>query len=50
MAPHKPHRIDIEDLDEEEGPGQLPIEPDHGLVPPLIPDDAEHDRIVDPEA
>ena len=48
-APHKPHRINIDDLDEPE-PGLLPVEPDEGPVPPLIPDDPEHDRVIDPEA
>ncbi len=51
-SPHKPQRIDVDDIDDvdDEVPGQMPIEPDHGLVPPLIPDDPEHDRMVDPEA
>src|ERR1700749_4831788 len=52
MTPHKPHRVDVEDIDfdDEEIPGQMPIEPDNGLVPPLIPEDPEHDRTIDPEA
>jgi len=52
MTPRKPHRVDVEDLDfdDEEIPGQMPIEPDNGLVPPLIPEDPEHDRTIDPEA
>jgi hypothetical protein len=28
----------------------LPVEPDQGPVPPGIPADPEHDRVVDPEA
>ena len=49
-TPHKPHRIDVDDLDMDDEPGQMPIEPDNGLIPPLIPEDSEHDRMVDPEA
>ena len=49
-SPHKPHRVDVDDLDMDEEPGHMPIEPDKGLVPPLIPDDPEHERVIDPEA
>ena len=38
------------DLPDENEPSTLPVEPDEGLVPPLIPDDAEHDRLIDPAA
>jgi hypothetical protein len=31
-------------------PGSLPVEPDEGPVPAGIPDDPEHDRVIDPEA
>lgn len=48
-APHKPHRHHGEEADDSE-PGSMPVEPDQGPVPPIIPDDPEHDRIVDPEA
>jgi hypothetical protein len=44
----KPHETDIGDDDPESG--QLPIEPDEGPVAPVIPEDPEHDRVVDPEA
>ena len=27
----------------------LPVGPEQGLVPAVIPDDPEHDRLVDPE-
>lgn len=47
--PRKPHRNRAEDNEDPE-PGQLPVEPDQGPVPPIIPDDPEHDRVVDPEA
>ena len=29
---------------------ELPVEPDEGPVPPSIPDDAEHERVIDPAA
>ena len=44
--PHKPHLPQVEDLDEPEPADDLP---EQGLVPPLISDDPEHDRLVDPE-
>jgi hypothetical protein len=44
--PHRPHH----NLPEEREPPDLPVEPDEGLVPPLIPDDPEHDRLIDPSA
>ena len=47
-ATHKPHQTPIDEPDDRV-PGPMPIEPD-GMVPPAIPDDPEHDRIVDPEA
>ena len=46
-ATHKPHQTPIDEPDDRV-PGPMPIEPD-GMVPPAIPDDPEHDRIVDPE-
>jgi hypothetical protein len=47
-AHRKPHGVDT-DADDPE-PGALPVEPDEGLVEPHIPEDPEHDRMVDPEA
>ena len=47
-APHKPHRIPIGEPDDEEALS-LPVEPEEGPVPDMIPDDPEHDRVVDPE-
>ena len=29
---------------------ELPVEPDEGLIPPRIPEDPEHDRLIDPAA
>ncbi len=48
-APHKPHHRDAEEGDDPE-PGSMPVDPDQGPVPPVIPGDPEHDLVVDPEA
>lgn len=48
-TPHKPHRSHVEESMDPE-PGLLPVDPDRGLVPPVIPADPEHERVVDPEA
>ena len=50
-APHKPHHHPghVQDPDDFE-PSLLPVDPDQGPVPALIPSDPEHDRMVDPEA
>ncbi|HKW83230.1 MAG TPA: hypothetical protein VJN68_05690 [Burkholderiaceae bacterium] len=48
---HKHHRPNVSDPEEDDPePGQLPVEPDQGPVAPFIPDDPEHERVVDPEA
>ena len=47
-TPHKRHGDPIETPDDG-APDRLPVEPDEGLVPPVIPEDEEHDRMVDPE-
>jgi hypothetical protein len=44
--PHHPHH----DVPEDREPPELPVEPDQGLIPPHIPDDPEHERIIDPAA
>ena len=44
--PQHPNR----DVPEERERPDLPVEPDEGLVPPAIPEDPEHDRLVDPAA
>ena len=49
-TPHKPHRTPAEEAEVDPEPGMLPVEPDQGMVPSAIPDDPEHDRLVDPEA
>lgn len=46
---HKAHPSHDVPTDDPE-PGMLPVEPDQGPVPPVIPADPEHDRVVDPEA
>ncbi len=38
------------DVPEEREPPALPVEPDEGLIPPLIPDDPEHEHRIDPAA
>ena len=38
------------DVPDEFAPGVPPVEPDEGPVPARVPDDAEHDRVVDPAA
>lgn len=43
----KPHRP-IHDVPAEREPPEPPVEPDEGPTPSLIPDDPEHDRIIDP--
>ncbi len=45
---HTAHRIPVREPDETDG-APMPIEPDEGLVPAMIPDDPEHDRMIDPE-
>lgn len=45
----KPHRPS-HDLPAEREPPEPPVELDEGLTPPLIPDDPEHDRIIDPSS
>jgi hypothetical protein len=51
MATRKHQKPRERDLGEEDPePGQLPVEPDEGPVGPAIPEDPEHDRVVDPEA
>ena len=43
-TPHPGH-----DVPDEFVPGSMPVEPDEGPVPDGIPDDPEHDRVIDPE-
>ncbi len=44
---HKPHRP-AEDAPDEFDPGSLPVEPDEGPIPAAIPEDPEHERLIDP--
>jgi hypothetical protein len=47
---HQHHpRHPIHDVPDELVPGSIPVEPDEGPVPAAIPDDPEHDRVIDPE-
>lgn len=46
--PHTPqHPHPNHDVPEEFEPGTLPLDPDEGPVPALIPDDPGHERVVD---
>ncbi len=45
--PHRPHRP-VHDVPDAPDPTDGPVGPDEGPVPPVIPEDAEHDRLVDP--
>jgi hypothetical protein len=45
QPPHPKH-----DVPEDFEPGAPPIDPDEGPVPVRIPDDAEHERVIDPAA
>lgn len=47
-SPHKSHRTPIGEPEEQDG-APMPVEPDEGPVPANIPDDPEHDRVIDPE-
>jgi hypothetical protein len=42
------HRSPIE-APEDPDSAPMPVEPDEGPIPAMIPDDPEHDRLVDPE-
>ncbi len=45
----KLHRIGP-DEDDDPDPGSLPVDPDNGPVPVEIPDDAERERVQEPES
>jgi hypothetical protein len=47
--PTKSHRP-THDVPEERETPEIPVEPDEGLIPPVIPGDPEHERLVDPAA
>jgi hypothetical protein len=44
---HHPHPP-VHDVPDEHDPSTLPVEPDEGPEPDRIPEDPEHERIVDP--
>ena len=44
---HKPYQP-IQDVPDDLEPGALPVEPDEGPVPVLIPDDPGQDPVIDP--
>ena len=45
---HKPYQP-IQDVPDDLEPGALPVEPDEGPVPALIPDDPGQDPVIDPQ-
>ncbi len=47
-SPAKPKSHPTHDVPDEPAPDSLPVEPDQGAVPAAIPDDPEHDRVIDP--
>lgn len=47
-APVRDSHHPDDELPEELEPGLLPTGPDEGPVPPSIPDDPEHERVIDP--
>jgi hypothetical protein len=50
-TPRKPHHHSGHTREPDDfEPSLLPVDPDQGPVPALIPADPEHDRMVDPEA
>ena len=46
---HKPYQP-IQDVPDDLEPGALPVEPDEGPVPALIPDDPGQNPLIDPQA
>lgn len=46
--PQPPHPGN--DVPDDFEPGAPPVEPDEGPTPAHIPDDPEHDRVIDPGA
>ena len=44
--PHRVHSIPIQQPDDPDD-GDMPVDPDEGLIPPMIPDDPEYDRMVE---
>lgn len=42
--PHLPNNDEPEEFE----PGAPPVEPDEGPVLPFIPEDPEHERVIDP--
>jgi len=45
---HQPHHPN-HDVPDELEPSALPLEPDEGPVPAIIPEDPEHERVIAPE-
>ena len=50
VTKREPHPTRVDEAEQNSDPGMLPVAPDQGPVPAVIPADPEHDRVVDPEA
>ncbi len=48
VTPHKQYQS-YKDAPDDMELVSLPVQPDEGPVPALIPDEPEHDRVIDPE-
>ena len=50
VTKREPHPTRVDEAEQNSDPGMLPVAPDQGPVPAVIPADPGHDRVVDPEA
>ena len=48
-TPRHAHSTPVEVPEDPDDDGALPVDPDEGLVPAMIPDDPEYDRVVEPQ-
>ncbi len=48
-TPRHLHRSPAQDPEEPDDETPLPVDPDEGLIPAMIPDDPEYDRVVEPQ-
>ncbi len=47
-APQFLHSVPVQDPQDPDDGAPLPVEPDEGPIPAMIPDDPEYDRVVEP--
>ncbi len=47
-APYYLHSVPVQEPEEPDDEAPLPVDPDEGLIPAMIPDDPEYDRVVEP--